>query len=144
MPLSRRAFVASSAAACLGLARPRAGHECGTHAHHARRAPRGPHPTPRPGITAAKVPTAEQLGASHPAGSAFEAARAVPQVLDGIRCHCGCAELEGFYSLLSCFEDEAMARHCLICQGQARMARRLHDAGKTLDEIREAIDARYG
>jgi hypothetical protein len=36
-----------------------------------------------------------------------------------------------------------MARHCEICQGQARLALRLHASGKTLDEIRAAIDARY-
>jgi hypothetical protein len=37
-----------------------------------------------------------------------------------------------------------MARHCPICQGQARLSLRLHQAGKSLDEIRTAIDARYG
>jgi hypothetical protein len=37
-----------------------------------------------------------------------------------------------------------MARHCQICQGQGRLAHRLHKDGKSLDEIRAAIDARYG
>jgi hypothetical protein len=37
-----------------------------------------------------------------------------------------------------------MARMCFICQGEGRMTYRLHTAGSTLDEIREAIDARYG
>jgi hypothetical protein len=37
-----------------------------------------------------------------------------------------------------------MARHCYICQGEANLAFRLHSDGKTLAEIREAIDARYG
>jgi hypothetical protein len=37
-----------------------------------------------------------------------------------------------------------MALHCAICQGQARLATRLHREGKTLDQIRDAIDAKYG
>jgi hypothetical protein len=36
-----------------------------------------------------------------------------------------------------------MARHCDKCQGQGRYAFRLQRAGKSLDEIRAAIDARY-
>ncbi|MEZ4457977.1 MAG: CYCYC family (seleno)protein, partial [Gemmatimonadales bacterium] len=62
-----------------------------------------------------------------------------------IRCQCGCAEQDGNYSLLSCFEaPDPMGRQCLICQGQARLVHRLHAAGKTLDEIRRGVDARYG
>ena len=34
-----------------------------------------------------------------------------------------------------------MARDCVVCQGQGRLAVRLHKEGKTLAEIREAIDA---
>ena len=37
-----------------------------------------------------------------------------------------------------------MARICEICQGEGRLAARLYKSGKTLDEIRTAIDARYG
>jgi hypothetical protein len=104
----------------------------------------GPHPTPRPGITAAKVLTREQLQDNPNLIPLFDSVRAIPEVVDGIRCNCGCAEVEGFYSLLSCYEGDAMARHCPICQGQGRMTARLHKDGKTLDEIRAAIDARYG
>ena len=104
----------------------------------------GPHPTPRPGITAAKVLTKEQLADTPDAIPVFDLVREIPEVMDGIRCQCGCADLEGYYSLLSCYEGEAMARHCPVCKGQARLAHRLHQAGKTLDEIRAAIDARYG
>jgi hypothetical protein len=104
---------------------------------------RGPHPTPRPGIDASKVLPDDQLGDWPDARPAFEAARKIPQVADGIRCNCGCADQPGFYSLLSCYEGDGMARHCPICQGQARLALRLHDAGKSLDDIRAAIDARY-
>ena len=109
-----------------------------------RRLSRGSHPSPRPGITAARVLTAEQLADSPQVIPVFDAVRAIPEVVDGIRCKCGCADLEGFYSLLSCYEDLGMARHCPICQGEGRMVARLHKEGKTLDQIREAVDARWG
>jgi len=104
----------------------------------------GPHPKPRPGITAAKLMTAEQL-AGRKAADAFEGVRAIPEIADGIRCHCGCAELPDYYSLLTCYEGpKAMALSCPICQGEGRMAARMHKEGATLDEIREALDAKYG
>jgi hypothetical protein len=37
-----------------------------------------------------------------------------------------------------------MAGHCQICQGQVRLAYRLHKQGKSLDDIRAAIDAKFG
>ena len=101
------------------------------------------HPDPRPGIDASKVLTRDQL-VDHPnAVSAFDQVREIPQIVDGIRCSCGCASREGFYSLLSCYEGEGMARHCEVCQGTGRMAHRLHKQGKSLDEIREAVDLRF-
>ena len=106
--------------------------------------PRGPHPTPRPGIDASKVMAADKLKDSPRVLAAFDEVRQIPGVIDGIRCHCGCATAEGFYSLLTCFEGDAMARMCDICRGQGRLAFRLHRAGKSLAEIRVAIDDRYG
>jgi hypothetical protein len=143
---SRRAFVA--AALTLALAPVRAmhaaPHDCGHGgAHRARRG--GPHPTPRPDITAARVvPTAKLADESSAVRAAFDEVRQIPGVVDGIRCACGCEGNEGNYSLLSCYEGDGMARHCHLCQGQGRMAFRLHKAGKSLAEIRAAIDARYG
>jgi hypothetical protein len=136
---SRRRFLALMAVAAAAFdARPRA-------AFAVARAPRtGPHPTPRPGITAEKVLTEAQLGSWVVALPAFDEVRQIPEIVDGIRCNCGCADEPGFYSLLSCYEGEGMARVCDICQGQGRLAYRLHRAGKTLDEIRAAIDARFG
>jgi hypothetical protein len=104
----------------------------------------GDHPTPRPGITASKVLTKDQLGDHADAAPVFDMVREIPQVIDGIRCQCGCSALEGKYSLLSCFEADGMAGHCQICQGQGRLAYRLHKQGKSLDEIRAAIDAKFG
>lgn len=104
-----------------------------------------PHPTPRPGITAAKVTSADLLVKRPQVADAFEAVRAIPEIADGLRCHCGCAELPGYYSLLSCFEGpDAMALACPICPGEGRMAARLHKNGKSLNEIRAELDAKYG
>ena len=138
---SRRSFLAGCAAATVALvggARP-------AWARTRRPGIDPPHPAPRPGITAAKIPTKEQLADAPRVQVAFESVREIPEIIDGIRCHCGCADNPDFYSLLSCYEGEdAMAKACAVCQGQGRLAARFHKAGKTLDEIRSAIDARYG
>ena len=83
---------------------------------------------------------------SHPdAVAAFDEARTIPEILDGIRCQCGCPDEPGMRSLLSCYEgDDPMALICDICEGQGRLAYRLHRKGRSLDQIRAAIDARYG
>lgn len=104
----------------------------------------GPHPDPRPGITGDKVLNAEQLAGDTDMIELFDKVRGIPQIADGIRCQCGCSDPPTFYSLLSCYEGEGMARFCEICQGQARLAYRLHTAGETLDQIRAGIDARFG
>jgi hypothetical protein len=101
------------------------------------------HPDPRPGITAARVLTP---GALHDrsAASVFDMVREIPQIVDGIRCSCGCATTEGYYSLLSCYEAPGMAQHCDVCQGQARLAHKLYKDGWSLGGIRRAIDAQFG
>ena len=80
------------------------------------------HPTPRPGITAERVlPDAKLIDKT--AAPVFAMVREIPQVVDGIRCNCGCAELEGFYSLLSCYEAErdGAALRDLPGPGEARV-----------------------
>ena len=104
---------------------------------------RAEHPEPRPGIDASRVLTREQLSDHPDAITAFDQVREIPQIVDGIRCSCGCASREGFYSLLSCYEGEGMARMCEVCQGTGRLAYRLAKQGKTLQEIREAVDLRF-
>jgi hypothetical protein len=136
---SRRQFLASAAAgfAVLFFTPRRA-------TAHAAGSLRGPHPTPRPGITGANVLTKEQLADTPEFIPLFDGIRAIPEIADGIRCNCGCAGLPGYYSLLSCYEGDGMARSCLTCEGQGRVTTRLHAEGKTLDEIRVAIDAQFG
>lgn len=102
-----------------------------------------PHPTPRPGINAANVLTRKQLADTPKFIALFDSVREIPQVIDGIRCNCGCTDPPEFYSLLSCYEGRGMARDCGVCQGQARLAVRLHREGKPLQQIRDAIDAKF-
>ena len=135
---SRREFLALSGIALSGLAAPSRGE---------RRT--GPHPTPRPGIDASKVLSETEIKGGKDAIAAFNEVRQIPQIVDGIRCQCGCAKHPDthpeFYSLLSCYEGpQAMAQHCEGCQEQGRYVFQLHGSGKTLDEIRAAIDERYG
>lgn len=102
------------------------------------------HPSPRPGITGARVLTSAQLSDKPKLIPLFDAVREIPQIVDGIRCNCGCTNPPEIRSLLSCYEGKGMARDCAVCQGQARLAYRLHKEGKTLGQIRSAIDAKFG
>ena len=74
----------------------------------------------------------------------FEGIRAIPHIADGIGCHCGCGAMPEMRSLLSCYEGIGMAQFCVVCEGEGRMAVSLHAEGKSLDEIRSAIDRRFG
>ena len=111
-------------------------------APRALRADRTRHPEPRAGITAARVLTREQLHDKELA-PVFDLVRQMPQIADGIGCSCGCSTLPGMRSLLSCFEGEGMAQHCQVCQGEAKLAHRLFRNGKSLAEIRAAIDREF-
>lgn len=104
----------------------------------------GDHPDPRPGIDGSGVLGADQLGNAPDLVGLFDQVREIPHVADGILCYCGCAHLDGYRSLLSCYEAPGMAQHCEICQGQARLAHGRWKEGQTLDQIRRAIDARFG
>lgn len=99
------------------------------------------HPAPREGITAAKVLADADVPMKYK--DAYDAAREFPAILDGLYCHCDCAERDGLYSLLACFESR-MPQSCRICTGEAQLAGRLARQRKTLDEIRVAIDKEYG
>ena len=140
--LTRRHFLALAPFALVAAAAdPGSVTAAGRRSRAARRP--GDHPTPRPGIDGSKVRKAADL-ADHPDMiPLFDGVREIPQVVDGIRCYCGCDERPDSYSLLSCYED-GMATHCLVCQGEGRLVARLHGEGKTLEEIRAAIDLEFG
>lgn len=102
------------------------------------------HPEPRPDVDGSLVLSGDALGGDSRLIELFDGIREIPHIADGIACYCGCASVPGYRSLLSCFEGSGMAMHCQVCQGEAGLALRRHAEGRSLDEIRRAIDARFG
>lgn len=128
--MNRRRFLAAASTTLAALALPRVA-----------RAGDVQHPDPRPGITADAVLPDEQV--AEKAKAAYATAREFPAIMDGLYCHCDCAERDGLRSLLSCFETK-MPQSCGFCRGEAELAGRLAREGRTLEEIRKAVDKRYG
>ena len=101
------------------------------------------HPTPRPGITAARIVPASLVPRTLGAAEAYAAARTAAGTLDGVYCYCDCSKHAGHRSLLSCFESDHGA-YCDICMGEAMVASGMTKDGKSLMEIRAAIDRQFG
>ena len=102
----------------------------------------GRHPAPRAGITGARVLPASTFGEDERLVRAYTAARAMPEVFDGLYCYCHCKEDMGHVSLLTCYESEHAAS-CDICLAEAAMAAEMHGQGASLEDNRRAIDARF-
>lgn len=103
------------------------------------------HPEPRADIDGRDVLTAEDLaGFPVETHEVYDMVREVAQVADGIGCGCGCSVMPHYRSLLTCFHEGGMAMGCPICQGEARLVYRRVQEGQSLEQIRRAIDARYG
>ncbi len=102
----------------------------------------GHHPTPRENITGAKVLAASTFGEDLRLVRAYTAAREMPEVFDGLMCYCMCEKNFGHRSLLTCYESEHAAA-CDICLTEGTMAMQMHHQGRSLEEIRQAIDAQF-
>ena len=100
------------------------------------------HPEPRPNVDGSAV--LESAAVRADLAETFDGIRAIPHVADGIGCHCGCGAMPEMRSLLSCYEGIGMAQFCVVCEGEGRMAVALYAEGKSLNEIRAAIDRRFG
>ena len=101
------------------------------------------HPDPRPGITAEQVLPNFAIPKTPGSLEAYAAARSAPATLDGVYCHCNCSKTAGHRSLLTCFESDHGA-YCDICMGEAMVASGMAARGRSLMEIREAIDRQFG
>lgn len=77
-----------------------------------------------------------------PVREAYATARSHPALLARLHCYCGCDKTDGHRSLLDCFRDRHGSR-CEICVGEAQEAKRLFKRGTTVDQIRDALRARY-
>lgn len=73
---------------------------------------------------------------------AYEAAAAIPEVLDHLFCYCYCTEHHGHKSLRTCFTD-GHGSGCDVCMGEAIRAKELHDKGYSIKEIRAKIDKEF-
>ena len=101
-----------------------------------------PHPEPRPGITGDNVLPESELGERRRVLEAYAAARSHPELFDGVYCACECDKSMGHRSLLSCFESR-QAIGCIACREEGELVARLARDGKTLQEIRVAVDNEY-
>jgi hypothetical protein len=101
------------------------------------------HPEPRPGITGATVIPASRYVQYARVSAVYAQAREIAPTLDGLYCHCDCSKHSGHRSLLSCFESDHGAA-CDICLSEASIAYTMLQNGRTLDDIRAAIDEMYG
>lgn len=101
------------------------------------------HPDPRPGITGETVVPASRYIQYARVSALYAQAKEVASTLDGLYCHCDCSKHAGHRSLLSCFESDHGAA-CDICLTEASIAHRMTQDGRSLEEIRQAIDGLYG
>lgn len=111
----------------------------------ARAAPRRsgfPHPEPRPGITGENVLAESEVGDRRRVREAYAAARTHPETFDGVYCACQCDKSMSHRSLLSCFESR-QAIGCMACREEAELVARMARDGKSLDEIRLAVDEEF-
>ena len=97
------------------------------------------HPEPRADAKAVALLPAADFQAFRQIARAYREAAEIPDILDGLHCHCGCRPESAHRSLLSCFESEH-AFGCDVCLMEASLAYRMHTAGETLRAIRDAAD----
>jgi hypothetical protein len=73
---------------------------------------------------------------------AYEAAERNPGLLAQLHCYCGCDKADGHKNLLDCFRD-THGSTCAICVGEARDAEAMANRGVPVEQIRDALRARY-
>jgi len=76
-----------------------------------------------------------------------------PNILDGVNCHCGCMQAVHngrvhARGLLDCFRTpdggfDSHGSQCDMCVRDALEAKRMWAEGRTMDEIKAAIDSKY-
>lgn len=101
------------------------------------------HPAPRAELTAEDVAPSSRYAAYPRVAEVYEMAARIPTVLDGLYCHCDCSKHSDHRSLLTCFQDDHGAA-CDVCLTEAALAYRMTGEGRSLNEIRKAVDGLYG
>lgn len=104
--------------------------------------------TTQSGVDAASLrggETRETLPAYYFSGvvaEAYRIAAEIPEVIDSLYCYCHCKENFGHKSLLTCYVDDHAAR-CGVCIDEAVAASRMHAEGRSIPEIRKAVDRTF-
>ena len=97
--------------------------------------------------------TAWQAAPPEDVRNVYEFAALHPEVLRYVPCFCGCAKLSGHASSEDCFITSrskgtvswnAHGQVCPMCVTIGLQARQMHLEGKSLGEIRAAIEKKYG
>lgn len=75
---------------------------------------------------------------------AYEAAKKYPEIVDQIRCYCGCEQSPNLHhkSLLTCFTS-LHATGCEICRGEAELAGKMKAEGSADDEVKKVVESLY-
>ncbi|WP_431026832.1 PCYCGC motif-containing (lipo)protein [Lysinibacillus sp. LZ02] len=83
----------------------------------------------------------------------YQIAGQAPDILQWMPCYCGCGESAGHKSNLNCFVQEIKedgsvvwddhGTRCNVCVEIALSSAKMHQEGKSLKEIRQAIDEYY-
>jgi hypothetical protein len=73
---------------------------------------------------------------------AYAVAERDPALLAQLHCYCGCDKTDGHKNLLDCFRD-THGSTCAICCGEARDAEAMAGRGVPIEQIRDALRARY-
>lgn len=141
--VDRRSFlVLLGGAALAGVGREVLARDLTSHVSGARTRDGFPHPDPRPGVTGEHVLAEEEIGSRKRVREAYAAARTHPEIFDGVYCACECDKSMNHRSLLSCFESR-QAIGCGACREEGELVGRLARDGKTLEEIRRAVDEEF-
>jgi hypothetical protein len=74
--------------------------------------------------------------------AAYQVAKDIPEVLEQLPCFCGCMTSFGHKNNLFCFKDQH-GSGCTLCQDIALDARKMHDAGMSITQIKDNIKAKY-
>jgi hypothetical protein len=107
-------------------------------------------PTPRVPAYSSVAPTKASLQKTLPpeqffgqAREGYQKVREIPETIAQLPCYCHCDMHLGHKSLHTCFETDHAA-NCSICLTEALVAYDLQKQGKTPEQIRETIIAKYG
>ncbi len=78
------------------------------------------------------------------AANAYKIAEEMPKTIDALYCWCKCKENPKLHhkTLLTCYTSDHASK-CGICMHEAEMAADLTKQGKSIPEIRAAVDAFY-